>query len=123
MTLLFQNLIENGIKYNESKKPTIQISYTEINNYFLITVQDNGIGIQDDYSDKIFEMFTRLHNQDQYKGSGIGLATCQKIATQHGGKIQLESNPQHGSKFTIHLPKASTLSEKKIGSSLETVNV
>ena len=108
ITLLFQNLIENAIKYNEELSPRIQINYEESPTGFLISVTDNGIGIEQEYSEKIFEMFTRLHNQGHYQGSGIGLAICQKIANHHGGFIELESEINKGSTFKIHLPKQFT---------------
>ena len=105
ITLLFQNLIENAIKYNEELQPLIQIKFEELPTEFLISVVDNGIGIEQEYSEKIFEMFTRLHNQGHYQGSGIGLSICQKIANHHGGFIELESEINQGSTFKIHLPK------------------
>lgn len=105
ITLLFQNLIENAIKYNEEQTPLIQIKCEESSSEFLISIIDNGIGIEQEYSEKIFEMFTRLHNQGHYQGSGIGLAICQKIANHHGGFIKLESEINKGSTFIIHLPK------------------
>jgi len=108
ITLLFKNLIENGIKYNEELSPRIQIKCEEYPTEFLISVIDNGIGIEQEYSSKIFEMFTRLHNQGHYQGSGIGLAICQKIANHHGGFIELESKINQGSTFKIHLPKQFT---------------
>ena len=107
LTLLFQNLIENAIKYNEEVLPQIQIKSEESDSEYIISVADNGIGIDQEYSEKIFEMFTRLHNQEHYQGSGIGLAICQKIATHHGGSIQLKSELNKGSEFIISFPKQS----------------
>lgn len=106
LTLLFQNLIQNGIKYNKSEQPTITFSSSQNNDNIFIHVKDNGIGIDEEYQSKIFEMFTRLHNQSEYHGSGIGLAICQKIAILHKGSIKLETAEptEKGSTFTICLP-------------------
>jgi len=106
VNLLFQNLIENAIKYNESETPTINITCIETHSDFIVTVSDNGIGISEEYFERVFEMFTRLHNQDTFQGSGIGLAICQKIAEYHGGKIELKSQPNKGSDFKIHFTKS-----------------
>lgn len=104
---LFQNLIVNGIKYNESAIPTINITCVDKGISYEIQVEDNGIGIDEIYQDKIFEMFYRLHNQGEYEGSGIGLSTCKKIVTYHGGEISLKSAVKTGSIFSIILPKIS----------------
>ena len=105
LRLLFQNLIENAIKYNEQISPLIQIECIDLGAEYQISVTDNGIGIEAQYSKQIFEMFTRLHNQEHYQGSGVGLAICQKIANHHGGFIELESELGQGSTFKIHFPK------------------
>ncbi len=104
---LFQNLIENGIKYNESPSPKIKIKYLDNVSEHKIFVSDNGIGIEKEYLDKVFEMFYRLHNQGEYVGTGIGLASCRKIVTYHGGTISIESTLDEGSTFCIALPKHS----------------
>ena len=105
MKQLFQNLIENGIKYNNSENPTIAIQYFDQNDAHVIMVKDNGIGIDETYSEKIFEMFLRLHDSSEYEGSGIGLAICKKIVEQHGGYISLKSKEGKGSRFIVSLPK------------------
>jgi len=104
MVLLFQNLISNGIKYNENVEPTIKISSETKGDNVFIQVSDNGIGIDAEYFDKVFEMFSRLHTQGEYDGSGIGLAICQKIVIHNGGKLMLESQKDIGTTFTIQLP-------------------
>jgi len=104
LTLLFQNLIENGIKYNKSKIPTVELSCVTFVTEYLITVKDNGIGINESYKNKVFEMFTRLHGESTYQGTGIGLAICKKIAENHSGKISLESIEKIGSTFKLRLP-------------------
>ena len=104
---LFQNLIENGIKYNKSTPPIIKISYVSLETEYEISIIDNGIGIEKEYQDKIFDMFSRLHNQGEYTGSGIGLAICRKVAIYHGGTISLLSSSENGSIFKVILPKHS----------------
>ena len=112
MVSLFQNLIGNGIKYNESEIPVVDISYENDGENHIFSVMDNGIGIEEEYQEKIFDMFYRLHNQGEYEGSGIGLSTCKKIVTYHGGEIQLESEINKGSRFTITLPQSSQVKDK-----------
>ncbi|MFK7925768.1 MAG: ATP-binding protein [Bacteroidia bacterium] len=106
LELLFQNLIENGIKYNESEVPHIEISAEQKEGRGIVRFVDNGIGIEDVYQAKIFDMFYRLHTQDRYEGTGIGLAICQKIASKHHGKIHLESRFGHGTTFVLDFPLA-----------------
>ena len=78
MYLLIKNIIENGIKYNESDVPKIKIHGNQTKDGYIINFKDNGIGIEKGYFDKVFVMFNRLHNQDQYEGTGLGLAVCKK---------------------------------------------
>jgi signal transduction histidine kinase len=100
MQLLFQNLIENGLKYNDSTEPKVRISY-EWNGMHAIKFQDNGIGISEVHYTKVFEMFQRLHGASEYQGSGIGLAICKKIVEQHQGTIQIDSEEKKGTTFTV----------------------
>jgi signal transduction histidine kinase len=72
--------------------------------YCRISVQDNGIGFDQQYSDKIFELFQRLHTRNEYQGTGIGLAVCKKIVDKHNGLINVTSKQNHGTKFVIILP-------------------
>jgi PAS domain S-box-containing protein len=105
MIHLFQNLISNAIKFREKdKNPVINISYKKLKTSYEITVQDNGIGIDKAYQSKIFDIFKRLHNDDEYEGTGIGLSLCQKIVTNLGGVIQVDSTVGIGSTFTVSLP-------------------
>ena len=113
MISLFQNLIENGIKYNQSEIPTINISCEDKGEQYELLISDNGIGIEKEYQNKVFDMFYRLHNQGQYEGSGIGLSSCKKIVTYHGGEIFLESELNEGSKFYVILPKVNQNGFKK----------
>jgi PAS domain S-box-containing protein len=118
MLQLFTNLIGNAIKYRkESKFPKVTIKSllvdrTEISvdrllgfqSYHKISIEDNGIGFENIYSEKIFELFTRLHNKNKYSGTGIGLAICKKIAENHNGFITAESNLDTGAVFNVYLP-------------------
>lgn len=101
--VLFQNLIENGIKYNKSDNPTIRIYFKKNESFYSIFIEDNGIGIAEEYQDKVFIMFSRLHNQSEYEGSGLGLSTCRKIVRQVNGEIILHSAIGKGSIFEIRV--------------------
>jgi signal transduction histidine kinase len=104
MIQLFQNLISNGIKYNASEHPHIKISYAQEGGYYRFCVSDNGIGIEEKYRDKVFDIFTRLQNRQHHAGSGIGLAICKKIIDRLGGDIHHQPNQQHGTDFIFTLP-------------------
>lgn len=103
--MLFKNLIENGIKYNEADRPLIEISHREEEQFYRFFVKDNGIGIDPKYYDQIFEMFKRMNTRDKYEGTGIGLATCKKIVSKYGGRIGLESEEGRGTTFFFTWPK------------------
>ena len=104
MIQLFQNLISNAIKYNQSQKPAVKISCSQHGAFYHISVSDNGIGIEDKYRDTVFDMFSRLHNREYYAGSGIGLAICKKIVERMGGTIWNVSNKNNGTDFLFTLP-------------------
>jgi PAS domain S-box-containing protein len=105
MYQLFQNLIDNGIKFVKDKKPVIAIAATEHTNNWEFTVTDNGIGIKEEFRDKIFQIFQRLHTQTEYPGTGVGLAICKKIVEIHGGRIWVESKPGEGTTFHFTVSK------------------
>ena len=107
MQLVFQNLILNSIKYCE-QEPRIHISCSETEDSWIISLSDNGIGIDPQDAKKIFRPFIRLHPQSKYQGSGLGLSTCQKIIDLHHGNIQCLSNPDQGITMQITLPKNPT---------------
>lgn len=104
MSLLFQNLISNSIKYNRSDKPLIEINSKKLEGFVQIEFMDNGIGIKKEYLDYIFQPFQRLHGQAKFKGSGLGLSICKKIIDLHDGQIWAESDGSNGSKFIVKLP-------------------
>jgi len=97
---LFQNLISNSIKFRRTGVPLgINISAHEGADYWQFAFKDNGIGIDEKYNERIFVIFQRLHTQNEYAGSGIGLSHCKKIVELHKGKIWVESKPGEGSTF------------------------
>jgi len=102
--LLFKNIIENGIKYNNSKNPKINISTKEEGGFFKIEFKDNGIGIDKKYHNSIFDMFSRLHTESTYEGTGLGLALSKKIIDEMNGHIQIESELGQGSSFIVAFP-------------------
>ncbi len=104
LEILLQNLIENGIKYNTTVHKTIEINCTQTTKTTLITVSDNGIGIEPEYHENIFVLFTRLHDDQSFSGSGMGLAICKKIVDRLQGQISVTSALGKGSVFRIELP-------------------
>lgn len=104
MAQLLQNLIANSIKFRRDCPPEIHISAKLQKEQWLISVQDNGIGIKPEYSERIFAIFQRLHSRSRYPGNGIGLALCRKIVERHGGQIWLESEPGKGTNFYFTIP-------------------
>jgi PAS domain S-box-containing protein len=104
---LFQNLLSNAIKYCQPDvHPRVVITWSRLQNMYLFSVEDNGIGIEPQYKDRIFEMFQRLHTKTESSGTGIGLAICKKIVEHYGGKIWLESETGKGTIFYFTLKAA-----------------
>ncbi|ARJ66854.1 PAS domain-containing sensor histidine kinase [Magnetospirillum sp. ME-1] len=102
---LFQNLIGNAIKYRSpERKPVITIEAENTGKEWIITVVDNGIGIEPKYYDRVFLIFQRLHRRGEFEGTGIGLAVCKKIVEHHGGRIWVTSTPGEGTRFSVTLP-------------------
>jgi signal transduction histidine kinase len=104
MIQLFQNLISNAIKYNSSSQPSVKIDYYHDAGLHTFCFSDNGIGIEDMYREKVFDIFTRLQNRQHHSGSGIGLAICKKIVDRLGGDIINRPNKQGGTDFVFTIP-------------------
>ncbi len=102
---LLQNIIGNALIYHGDKPPRIHVSAQRQGNEWVFSVRDNGIGIDPKYYEQIFEIFRRLHNQQEYPGTGIGLAVCRRVIHRHGGRIWVESEPGHGSVFYFTMPE------------------
>ncbi|GAB4034811.1 PAS domain-containing sensor histidine kinase [Spirosoma jeollabukense] len=126
LSQLFQNLLSNAIKFRRIEpsgawiSPQIQISAHEVvatdlpasvkpvrqaDAYYLIKVTDNGIGFEEKYTDRIFQVFQRLHGRNEFAGTGVGLAICQKVVTNHGGAITAIGRPGQGATFCVYLPE------------------
>ncbi|MFI5170888.1 MAG: ATP-binding protein [Chitinophagales bacterium] len=104
--LLFQNLIDNAIKFRSKSEPLVFIDVEDKNDLWEFKIKDNGIGIPQQFQNKIFGFFNRLHARDEIKGSGLGLSICKKIVERHHGNIFVESRPGKGSTFTFSLSKS-----------------
>lgn len=109
LSQVLQNLIINGIKYNKSEEPLIEISLTQAGDMVMVNVADNGIGIERQYLEHIFKPLTRLHNRTEYEGSGLGLTLARKAVVAMGGDIRCESTPGVGSTFLVKLKSATAL--------------
>jgi signal transduction histidine kinase len=119
-TQLFLNLIGNALKFRyPDTAPKISITYKEVltkdlpenvrpirlaDSYHCIEVEDNGPGFNQQYAEKIFQVFQRLHTRNEYKGTGIGLAICERVAANHGGVVSANGRPGIGAIFSVYLP-------------------
>jgi light-regulated signal transduction histidine kinase (bacteriophytochrome) len=106
MQQVIQNLISNAVKFHGHERPMVHISAKEGKKEWTFCVKDNGIGLNEEYAERIFQMFQRLHNQDQYPGTGVGLAIVKKIVERHGGRIWVESEEGTGAAFFFTIPKS-----------------
>jgi signal transduction histidine kinase len=106
LRVLLQNLVENAIKFvAPGIVPSVQVTAVTDMDTWQLTVTDNGIGVRDEHRELIFDLFKRLHSRKQYEGTGLGLATCRRIAELHGGCIWVTATPQGGSDFHVLLPR------------------
>jgi light-regulated signal transduction histidine kinase (bacteriophytochrome) len=105
MVQILQNLVNNAVKFHGTKPPDVRISCEEQSVFWVLKVQDNGIGIPPQYRERVFEMFQRLHTRSEYDGTGIRLATSRRIAERHGGRIWVESDGSNGSTFCFTIAK------------------
>jgi len=103
---LLENLVGNALKFRSTQAPKIRMNASRRDGEWLFSVADNGIGIDQQFADRIFQMFQRLHERGKYEGSGIGLAIAKKIVDRHGGRIWFESEPGIGTTFYFTLPDA-----------------
>ncbi len=105
MFQLIMNLVNNGLKFNRSQTPEVNIDAIDKGKHWRIEISDNGIGIDKKYSAKLFQIFERLNAKSEFPGTGIGLAICKKITTQHDAEIKIESEPGQGTTFILNWPK------------------
>jgi two-component system, chemotaxis family, sensor kinase Cph1 len=105
MVQLFHNLLGNAVKFRGERAPVVHVAAEERPQEWVLSLQDNGIGIDSGASERIFQMFQRLHTDVEYPGTGIGLAVCKRIVSHHGGRIWVESTPGEGATFFVALPK------------------
>jgi signal transduction histidine kinase len=101
---LFQNLLDNAIKYTAEAPPRVHVSAERTDDGWEIAVEDDGIGMTPEETEGVFRIFERLHGRESYSGTGIGLAVCRKIVERHGGDIRIESEQGDGSTFYVTLP-------------------
>ena len=105
MYVALNNLFENGIKFNESPTPTVNVQYNATPTHPQLVISDNGIGIEGDYFQRIFIMFKRLHSRSEYPGTGMGLSLVKLAVGKLDGEVEVKSTKGEGSTFILSLPK------------------
>ena len=111
---LLQNLVSNAIAYSGDGPPRVELSAERAGERWVVSVSDDGVGIDPGAQDRIFEVFQRLHNQEEQPGTGIGLALCQRIVERHGGEIRVDSEPGDGATFSFSLPAVDRETERSV---------
>ncbi len=111
MDRLFINLIDNALKYHGDASPQVRLAAERRGDFWEFSIADNGIGVEPEFREKVFEIFARLHSRERYQGTGIGLASCRRIVERHGGKIWVDQAPGGGSIFHFTLPAARATTE------------
>ena len=101
---VYGNLIGNAIKFRSEEPPRVHVSAEQVGKEWVLSVRDNGMGIDSQYAERIFVIFQRLHTRDEYPGTGIGLAICKKAVDRLGGRIWVDSEPGGGSTFHFTVP-------------------
>ena len=104
LTQLYQNLLSNAVKFAGDGQPVVELTAQQTGGVWTLGVRDNGIGLEPEHAEQIFEPFKRLHGITEYPGTGIGLAICRKSVDRHGGRIWVESKPAEGAHFKFTLP-------------------
>ncbi|GAB3035606.1 hypothetical protein GCM10025298_26020 [Natronobiforma cellulositropha] len=105
---LFQNLLSNALEYAGEEPPRVHVSAERAADSWIVSVRDEGIGIDPDDHERVFDVFQRLHRNDDHPGTGIGLAMCKRIVERHGGEIRVDSTPGDGATFSVTLPASQT---------------
>ncbi|MDP5172122.1 MAG: ATP-binding protein [Bacteroidia bacterium] len=103
--LLFRHLIDNGLTYNISPQPMVEVNHVLTEDSLFLQFQDNGIGIDQEYHEKVFSFFYRLHGAEEYPGTGMGLGVCQKIVRKYRGDIRIHSSSENGTIFEVRFPR------------------
>ena len=113
MKQVFKNLISNAIKFNDKPRPVVEVACRDDNGAYTFSIRDNGIGIDQQYYEKIFKIFQRLNRREDYKDTGVGLTICKKVVEAHGGTIWVEgSNVGEGTTFSFTIPKQARRTEE-----------
>jgi signal transduction histidine kinase len=110
LILLFQNLVSNALKYRADAPPRVHVSASQTADRVVLSIRDNGVGVAPEHHEQIFQLFGRSDRRDGVPGSGIGLATCRRVAERLGGSIRVESEAGRGATFLVELPAATPTS-------------
>jgi light-regulated signal transduction histidine kinase (bacteriophytochrome) len=108
LTQVFQNLVANSIKFRKDVHPIVHVSATRHDGQWVFAIRDNGIGIEPQYAERVFQLFERLHGSEEYPGTGVGLAISKKVVERHQGRIWFSSTPGEGSTFYFSIPVEAT---------------